>query len=117
MRHSGTLGYRLVRNSDKMPALAVFLAWSRPQEEKPVMSKLAIALVVALAATGANAQDTKSGQSDTPAVASANGTRPFLFDGRMPGDGVRRGAITDDHHSNAGTIVMPPKASQPARER
>ena len=93
------------------------------------MSRLAIALVVALAATGANAQDTKSGQPDTPPVASANGTRdtapvarangtrPFLFDGRMPGDGVRRGAITDDHHSNAGTIVMPPKASQPARER
>jgi hypothetical protein len=81
------------------------------------MSRLAIALVVALAATGANAQDTKSGQSDTPAVTSANGTRPFLFDGRMPGDGVRRGAITDDHQSNAGTIVMPPKASQPARER
>jgi hypothetical protein len=46
------------------------------------MSRLAIALVVALAATGADAQDTKSGQSDTP-VASANGTRPFLFDGRM----------------------------------
>jgi hypothetical protein len=117
MRHSGPLGYRLIRNSDKMPALAEFLAWSRPQEEKPVMSRLAIALVVALAATGAKAQDTKSGQSDTPPVASANGTRPFLFDGRMPGDGVRRGAITDDHHSNAGTIVMPPKASQPARER
>jgi hypothetical protein len=38
-------------------------------------------------------------------------------DGRMPGDGVRRGTITDDHHFNAGTIVMPPKASQPARER
>ena len=48
----------------QMPALAEFLAWSRPQEEKPVMSRLAIALVVALAATGANAQDTKSGQSD-----------------------------------------------------
>ena len=93
------------RNSDKIPALAVFLA------EKPVMSRLAIALVVALAATGANAQDTKSGQSDTPAVARANGTRPFLFDGRMPGDGVRRGAVTDDHHPNAGAIVMPPKAS------
>ena len=79
------------------------------------MSRLAIALVVALAATGANAQDTKSGQSDTPPVGSANGTRPFLFDGRMPGDGVRRGAITDERH--AGTIVMPPKASEPARER
>jgi len=106
-----------VRNSDKVPALAEFLAWSRPQEEKPVMSRLAIALVVALAATGANAQDIKSGQSDTPAVARANGTRPFLFDGRMPGDGVRRGAITDDHHSNAGAVVVPPKASQPGRER
>ena len=80
------------------------------------MSRLAIAFVLVLAVTSANAQDTKSEQSHTPAVASPNGTRPFLFDGRMPGDGVRRGAITDDHHSNAGTIVMPPKASQPERE-
>ena len=62
------------KSHDLMPALAEFLAWSRPQEEKPIMSRLAIALVVALAATGADAQDTKSGQSDTP-VASANGTR------------------------------------------
>ena len=107
----GAARYWLVRNSDKMPALAEFLAWSRPQEEKPVMSRLAIALVVALAATGANVQHAKSGQSDTPAVASSNGTRPFLFDGRMSGDGVRRGAVTDDHHPNAGAIVVPPKAS------
>jgi hypothetical protein len=81
------------------------------------MSRLAIAFVLALAATGANAQDTKSEQPQTPAVASANGTRPFLFDGRMPGDGVRHGGLTDDHHPNAGAIVMPPKASQPGRER
>jgi hypothetical protein len=77
------------------------------------MSKLAIALV--LAATAANAQDTKSGH--TPAVASANGTRPFLFDGRMRGDGVQQGALADDHRPNVGAIVMPPKASQPGRER
>ena len=90
----------------------------RAQEEKPVMSRLAIAFVLGLAATAANAQDdTKSEQSHTPAVASANGTRPFLFDGRMPGDGARQGALTDDHHPNAGAIVVPPKASQPGRER
>ncbi|WP_082070318.1 hypothetical protein [Bradyrhizobium sp. LTSP885] len=81
------------------------------------MSRLAIALVLALVATGTNAQDTKSGQSGTPAVASASGTRLFLFDGRVPGDGVRQRALTDDHQSNAGAIVMPPKASQPRRER
>jgi hypothetical protein len=81
------------------------------------MSRLAIAFVLALAATTANAQDNKSGQSQTPAVASANGTRPFLFDGRMLGDGVRQDALADDHHPNAGTIVMPPKAKQPGRER
>ena len=81
------------------------------------MPRLAIALVLALAATGVNAQDTKSGQSDVPAVASANGPRPFLFDGRMIGDGARQGALTDDHHPNAGAIVMPPKAGQPRRER
>ena len=80
------------------------------------MSRLAIAFVSALAATAPNAQDTKSGQSHAPAVAGANGTRPFLFDGRMPGDGVR-GALADDHHPNAGAIVVPPKASQPGRER
>jgi hypothetical protein len=79
------------------------------------MSKLAIALV--LAATAANAQDTKSGQSYAPAVASANGTRPFLFDGRMQGDGVRQGALADHQHPNAGAIVVPPKASQPGHER
>jgi hypothetical protein len=81
------------------------------------MSRLAIALTLALAATAASAQDTRSEQSQTPAAASANGTRPFLFDGRMPGDGVRRAAVADDHHPNAGVIVMPPKASQPERER
>ena len=80
------------------------------------MSRLAIALMVALAATGANAQD-KSGQSDTPAVARANGARPFLFDGRMRGDGVRQGSLAEDHHANVGAIVVPPKASQPGRER
>ena len=34
------------------------------------MSRLATAIVLALAATTANAQDTKSGQSHTPAVGS-----------------------------------------------
>jgi hypothetical protein len=91
--------------------------WSRAQEEKPLVSRLAIAFVLALAATAANARDTKSGQSQTPAAVSANGTRPFLFDGRMPGDGVRQGALADVHHPNAGAIVVPPKASQPGREQ
>jgi hypothetical protein len=81
------------------------------------MSKPATAFVLVLAATAANAQDTRSEQSRTPAVASADGTRPFLFDGRMRGDGVRQGALADDHHPNAGAIVVPPKASQPGRER
>ena len=78
------------------------------------MPKLAIVFV--LAATAANAQDTRSGQSYTPAVASANETRPFLFDGRMRGDGVRQRALAGDHRPNAGAIVVPPKASQPVRE-
>jgi hypothetical protein len=81
------------------------------------MSRLVTAFVLALAATAANAQDTKSEQSQTPAVASADGTRPFLFDGRMPGDGLRQGAPPDNHHPNAGAIVVPPKANQPERER
>jgi hypothetical protein len=79
------------------------------------MSRPAIAFVLALAATTANAQDTRSGQSQTPAVASGNGLRPFLFDGRMPGDGSRQRAVADENRPNAGAIVVPPKASQPAR--
>ena len=83
------------------------------------MSRLAIVFVLALASVAANAQDTKSEQSQTPAVASGNGLRPLLFDGRMPGDGTRRrqGALADDRHPNAGAIVVPPKESQPERER
>ena len=81
------------------------------------MSRLAIAFVLALAATTANAQDTRTEQSQTPAAASGNGLRPFLFDGRMPGDGARRKAVADENHPNAGAIVVPPKASQPERER
>ena len=81
------------------------------------MSRLAIAFVLALAVTTANAQDTKSEQTQTPAAASGNGLRPFLFDGRMPGDGSRHRAVADENHPNAGAIVVPPKASQPERER
>lgn len=80
------------------------------------MSRIAIGLVLALAATTANAQDTKSGQSHTPAVGGANETRPFLFDGRMRGDGVRQRALADEHRSIAGAIVAP-QVGQPGRDR
>jgi hypothetical protein len=80
------------------------------------MSRLAIALLSALAATAANAQNTKAEQLQTPAV-SADEKRPFLFDGRMKGDGDRPRVLTDDHHPNPGAVVMPPKASQPVREQ
>jgi hypothetical protein len=80
------------------------------------MSRLAIGFVLALAATAINAQDTKPEPSHTPAITSANGTSQFLFDGRMRGDGVRQRAIADDHHPNAGAIVVSPKASQPGYE-
>jgi hypothetical protein len=59
------------------------------------MSRPAIAFVLALAAATANAQDTRSGQSQAPAGAHGNGSRPFLFDARMPGDGSRRRAVAD----------------------
>jgi hypothetical protein len=81
------------------------------------MSRLAIALMLALAATTANAQDTRSGQSQTPAGAGGNELRPFLFDGRMPGDGSRQRAVADENRRNSGAIIVPPKASQPARDR
>jgi hypothetical protein len=70
-----------------------------------------------LAATAANAQNNKPDQLQTPAAAGPNETRPFLFDGRMKGDGERQRAPADDHHPDAGAVVMPPKASQPAREQ
>jgi hypothetical protein len=83
------------------------------------MSRLAIAFVLALAAATAtaNAQDTRSGQPQTPAGAHGNGLRPFLFDARMPGDGSRRRAVADENHRTAGAIVVPPKESEPARDR
>jgi len=81
------------------------------------MSRLAIAFVLALAATAANAQDTRSGQSQTPAVAGGNGLRPFLFDARMPGDGARQRAAAGEKHPTAGAIVVPPKTGQPERQR
>jgi hypothetical protein len=80
------------------------------------MSRLAIAFVAALAATTANAQATKSEPSQPPDVAGASGTRPFLFDGRMKGDGDRQRTLIDDRRSNSGAIVMPPKASKPASD-
>jgi hypothetical protein len=86
-------------------------------EEEHVMSRLAIVFASALAVTVANAQNAKSEQPQTPAVASANETRPFLFDGRMKGDGDPRRAPIDAHHPNAGAVVMPSNASQPAREK
>ncbi len=81
------------------------------------MLRPAIAFMLALVATAANAQGTTSEQSQKPAVAGSNETRSFLFDGRMPGDGVRQRARTDEHRAGAGAIVLPPKASQPDRER
>jgi hypothetical protein len=80
-------------------------------------SKLAIALALALTATAANAGNSRSGQSQTPAATGEDGTRPFLFDGRLPGDEARERAPARDRHPRGGTIVVPPKASQPERER
>jgi hypothetical protein len=81
------------------------------------MSRLAIAFVLALAATVANAQNSGTAQSQTPAATSTDGTRPFLFDARLPGDEIRERAHARDRHPGVGTIVMPPKAGQPERER
>jgi len=81
------------------------------------MSRLAIAFVLALAASTASKQDATLGPSPSSAIANPNGTQPFLFDGRMRGDGARQGAPTDVRHPNAGAIVVQPKADQPGRER
>jgi hypothetical protein len=81
------------------------------------MSRLVIAVGLALAATAAYAQDTKSEQSQTPAATRASGTQPSLFDGRMKDDRVWQRAPADDHYPNGGAIVMPPKASQPPQKQ
>lgn len=75
------------------------------------MSRLAIACVLSLAATASNAQGTKSQQPQAPAPASADETRPFLFDGRMIGDGKRQNAPAGNQHPNAGAIVPSDKKS------
>jgi hypothetical protein len=80
------------------------------------MSRLAIPLVLALAATAANAQDTNSGQQHIPTAAGVDVTRPFLFDVRMRGDGLQQRLLADDRHPDAGAIVGPTKTSQPRRE-
>lgn len=79
------------------------------------MSRLAIAFVLTLAATAANAQADTPARAHTPAMAGANAPRPFLFDGRMRGDGARQGALADAYHPSAGAIGVPPNASQPGR--
>lgn len=81
------------------------------------MSRIIIALAVALTATTAtaNAENSGSVQSQSP-VAMGAGMQPFLFDARLPGDEVRERAARG-RQPVGGTIVVPPKASQPERER
>ncbi|WP_445504310.1 hypothetical protein [Microvirga sp. G4-2] len=86
------------------------------EEEMSVLSRLAIAAALALAATTSSAQNAPSGQSQAPAAPSTNGTRPFLFDGRMKGDGIRQEKQMGNRHPNAGAIIVPPKTSQPERK-
>ena len=85
--------------------------------KEPVMSRLAILFVSALSVTSATAQDTASGRSHEPAAASAYETQPFLFDGRMRGDGMRQRGRADNRHPNVGAIDVQPKANEPGRER
>jgi hypothetical protein len=80
------------------------------------MSRLAIVLASALSVTSATAQDTGSGRSREPSAARAYETQPFLFDGRMRGDGIRQRAPADNRIPNAGTTGVQPKANQPGRE-
>ena len=81
------------------------------------MSRLALAFVLAFATTASNAQNTRSEQSRTSTFAGVSDTQPFLFDGRIKGDGNRGRALSDDHRPRAGVVIMPPKAAQPAHEQ
>jgi len=80
------------------------------------MSRLAIAVALALAATTASAQNAPSGQLQAPTATSTKEAQPFLFDGRMKGDGVRRREQVENRHPNAGAIIVQPKESQPERK-
>ena len=80
------------------------------------MSRLAIAVALALAATTASAQNAPPGQLQAPTASSTKETQPFLFDGRMKGDGVRRREQVENRHPNAGAIIVQPKESQPERK-
>jgi hypothetical protein len=82
------------------------VALQSPRAEDFSMSRLAIACVLTLVSTAANAQDTRSQQPPVPTTASADETRPFLFDGRMIGDGKRQNAPAGNKHPNAGAIVL-----------
>jgi hypothetical protein len=86
------------------------------KEEEPIMTRLVVTFALALAATTATAQDAPSRQSQTPAATSTNGTQPFLFDGRMKGDGVPRREQVENRYPNAGAIIVQPKESQPERK-
>jgi tRNA A37 threonylcarbamoyladenosine synthetase subunit TsaC/SUA5/YrdC len=86
------------------------------EEEKPIMLRLVAPFALALAATTATAQNAPPRQSQAPAATSTNGTQPFLFDGRMKGDGARREEQVDNRHPNAGAIIVQPKARQPERK-
>lgn len=79
------------------------------------MFRFAIAFGLALAATSGNAQDNASGSSSSALPFTRwNETRPFLFDGRMKGDGQPRGARADNRHPTASAIVVQPRADQHA---
>ncbi len=80
------------------------------------MPRLAVGFFLALAATASSAQDMTT-KSQTPAIAKASERQPFLYDGRMWGDGGRQRKFGHDHNPNTGAIVMPPNASQPERKR
>ncbi|HEV2605247.1 MAG TPA: hypothetical protein VGU24_16465 [Microvirga sp.] len=88
-----------------------------------MMGKAAIALALTLAATGAHAQDAPA--RPAPAAPGAHGaqpasrldhTQPFLFDGRLKGDGERRAPQGDPRRANAGALIVQPETGQPARE-
>ena len=69
------------------------------------MLRLATAFLLTLATATASAQDTKSRQPQAPATTSADETRPFLFDGRMIGDGRRHIEPAGNKHPNAGAVI------------
>lgn len=80
-----------------------------------VMVRMVIAVALALAATASYAQVTTPSTTSPTVSPSTAEAKPFLFDGRMKGDGARKGAFADVRQPSPSAPVDRAKPNQIAR--